>query len=118
MPMRGALQRLIKMAGSSGALEMLDRFLEESPNHLQGVRDCLGAGDLKGARHHFHRIRGDAGWLGAKSVQELAGQGEVAIDEGELDKVEDLLQELSSRCYESSQQLHRERVWLTGSGES
>lgn len=105
------------MAGSATALELLDRFLEESPERLAACLKALEVGDLTVIQHHLHRIRSDAGWLGAKEVQELAGQGENLAVEGKSEGMEALLQELSGRCYDVSQELHRERTVLLGSKE-
>lgn len=115
--MQGALLRLKKMAGSATALELLDRFLEESPERLAACLKALEGGDLPSIQAHLHRIRSDAGWLGAKEVQELAGQGENLAVEGKSEGMEALLQELSGRCYEVCQELHRERTVLLGSKE-
>lgn len=115
--MQGALLRLKKMAGSATALELLDRFLEESPTRLDACLKALEKGDLKTIQEHLHRIRGDAGWLGAKEVQDLAGQGENLAFEGKSEGMEVLLQDLSGRCYEVCQELHRERTVLLGSKE-
>lgn len=115
--MRGALMRLKKMAGSATALELLDRFLEEAPERLRKSLDCLATRDLQAIAHHVHRIRSDAGWLGAKEVQDLAGQAEDLALENRPEGLETLLQELSGRCYEVCQELHRERTVLLGSKE-
>jgi HPt (histidine-containing phosphotransfer) domain-containing protein len=116
--MHGALLRLKKMAGSSTALEILDRFLEESPARLKACLEALAQNNLLELQHNLHRIRSDAGWLGAKAVQDLAGEGETRALEGQTDGLEDLLQRLSGLCYESSQELHRQRTLLLGSQES
>ena len=116
--MQGALIRLKKMAGSSTALEILDRFLEESPNRLKAGLEALTQGDLLELQHNLHRIRSDAGWLGAKAVQDLAGQGETMAMEGKIEGLEALLQQLSGLCYEAGQELHRQRTLLLGSQES
>ena len=115
--MQGALLRLKKMAGSATALELLDRFLEESPQRLEACLEALQKGELKTIQEHLHRIRGDAGWLGAKEVQEMAGQGENMAVEGKSEGMEALLQDLSGRCYDVCQELHRERTILLGSKE-
>ena len=106
-----------KMAGSATALELLDRFLEESPERLEACVSALQKGDLGSISHHLHRIRGDAGWLGAKEVQDLAGQGENFALEGKSEGLAALLEQLSGLCYEVSQELHRERTVLLGSKE-
>jgi len=105
------------MAGSATALELLDRFLEESPERLEACVKALKAGDLTAIQQHLHRIRSDAGWLGAKEVQDLAGQGENLAIEGKSEGIEALLEDLSGRCYEVCQELHRERTVLLGSKE-
>jgi len=116
--MHGALMRLKKMAGSSTALEILDRFLEESPARLQACVQALSGGDLVTVQHNLHRLRSDAGWLGAREVQELAGEGESRAVEGRPEGLLDLLQQLSGLCYDACQELHRQRTLLLGSQES
>jgi HPt (histidine-containing phosphotransfer) domain-containing protein len=115
--MQGALLRLKKMAGSATALELLDRFLEESPERLQACLQALPQEDWQSIRFHLHRLRSDAGWLGAKQVQELAGEGENRVVDGNVEGLESLLQDLSGLCYEVCQELQRERTVLLGSKE-
>lgn len=115
--MQGALLRLKKMAGSETALELLDRFLEESPERLEACLQALKTNDLDTIQRHLHRIRGDAGWLGAKEVQDLAGVGENLAVEGKSEGMETLLQDLSGHCYNVCQELHRQRTVLLGSKE-
>ncbi len=116
--MHGALIRLKKMAGSATALELLDRFLEESPTRLEGCLAALQQGDFSCIQHHLHRLRSDAGWLGATEVQNLCGEGETMAIEGITEGLEALLQRLSGQCYEVCQELHRQRTLLLGSQES
>ena len=115
--MQGALLRLKKMAGSSTALELLDRFLEESPERLAACVDALARQDLASIQAHLHRIRSDAGWLGASAVQELAGRGENLAVEKQTEGLAGILQELSGLCYDVCQELERERTLLLGSKE-
>lgn len=115
--MHGSLLRLKKMAGVSGALELLDRFLEESPQRLTDALEAVRKADIKSAQLHVHRVRSDAGWLGAKAVQDLAGTVENLLAEGSLDDIPALLEELSGQCYEVSQELERQRTLLLGSKE-
>lgn len=113
----GALLRLKKMAGSSTALELLDRFLEESPQRLEACRLALQVGDFQEMQMNLHRVRSDAGWLGATAVQELAGKGEIQAVERRRDGFEELLDQLSGLCYEVCQDLQRQRTLLLGSKE-
>lgn len=105
------------MAGVSGALEILDRFLEEAPGRLESALRALSSGDLKTVQFNLHRIRSDAGWLGAREVQELAGQGEEQIVAGQAEGLQELLERLSGCCYDASQELERQRTVLLGSKE-
>ena len=115
--MQGALLRLKKMAGITGALEILDRFLEEAPQRLEQALQALQQGDLKTVHLNVHRIRSDAGWLGAREVQELAGRAEDQLVAGSADGLQQLLEQLSGQCYEASQELERQRTLLLGSKE-
>lgn len=115
--MHGSLLRLKKMAGTTGALELLDRFLNESPQRLADALEAVRRNDVRSAQLHVHRVRSDAGWLGAKTVQDLAGRAEMLLVEGPLDGIEQLLEELSGECYEASQELERQRTILLGSKE-
>ena len=105
------------MAGSATAIEILDRFLEEAPERIASCHESLTQGDLTAIQHHLHRIRSDAGWLGARQVADLAGEGETRIVEGRPDGLAELFEQLSGLCYEVSQELQRERTLLLGSKE-
>lgn len=113
----GALMRLKKMAGSSTALELLDRFLEESPDRLASCVEALAESDFDKIQVHMHRIRNDAGWLGATQVHELAGVGETKAVERVHDGMAELLEQLSGLCYQVCQDLERQRTLLLGSKE-
>ena len=108
--LRGALSRLAQMGGQELAIELLDRFLVEGPERLEMARAALEAKDSYELQQHFHRLCSDAGWLGAKEIQLLAGQGEIMAEKGEMDKLPAVLDELSHLCYQTCMSLEQEKL--------
>lgn len=107
---RGALSRLAQMGGQELALELLDRFLVEGPERLEMARKALEAKDSNELQQHFHRLCSDAGWLGAKEIQTLAGQGEILAEKREMEKLSAVLDELSALCYQTCMSLEQEKA--------
>jgi HPt (histidine-containing phosphotransfer) domain-containing protein len=107
---RGALSRLAQMGGQELAIELLDRFLIEGPERLEMARTALAAQDSYELQQHLHRLCSDAGWLGAKEIQLLAGEGEIMAEKGEMEKLSAVLDELSQLCYQTCMSLEQEKA--------
>jgi CheY-like chemotaxis protein len=89
----GALRRM------SGNQVLLDRLLEEFRRDQAGdaaaLRAALDAGDLKLAEHVAHRLKGVAGNLGARRLQDAAGRLERLLREGRPEETRDPMADLA-----------------------
>ena len=70
---------------------LLDKFRVKERNIAATIRETLAAGDQKTAERLAHTLRGIAGTLGAKSLQELSASLESCIHKAKLGEVDSLL---------------------------
>jgi len=70
---------------------LLDKFRVKERNIVTTIRETLAADDQKTAERLAHTLRGIAGTLGAKSLQDLAASLENCIHKAELGEVDSLL---------------------------
>jgi HPt (histidine-containing phosphotransfer) domain-containing protein len=52
--------------------EIVEVFLSDAPNHVEGIRAGLKAGDLEQVRRSAHAIKGASGNIAAESLREAA----------------------------------------------
>lgn len=83
----------VRRMGGSVTLycKLLDKFRATERNIVSTIRETLAAGDHKTAERLAHTLRGIAGTLGAKSLQDLAASLESSIHKAELGEVDSLL---------------------------
>ena len=83
----------VRRMGGNTALycTLLDKFRVKERNMVATIREALAADDSKTAERQAHTLRGIAGTLGAKSLQDLAASLESSIKKAELGEVDSLL---------------------------
>jgi signal transduction histidine kinase/DNA-binding response OmpR family regulator len=83
----------VRRMGGNTALycALLDKFRVKERNIVTTIRETLAADDQKTAERLAHTLRGIAGTLGAKSLQDLAASLENCIHKAELGEVDSLL---------------------------
>ena len=83
----------VRRMGGSVALycTLLDKFRVKERNIVTTIRETLAAGDRSTAERLAHTLRGTAGTLGAKTLQELAASLESCIHKAEFGEVDSLL---------------------------
>lgn len=81
-----AVQRLREDLGGDEATlrDILDTFAAEAPKLLARLRQGLAAGDAAGASQAAHALKGAAGDVGARGLQDLARALETALRGGDL----------------------------------
>ncbi|MEO6974634.1 MAG: response regulator [Gallionella sp.] len=86
----------VRRMGGSVALycKLLDKFRETERNIVTTIRETLAAKDLSTAERQAHTLRGTAGTLGAKNLQELAASLEGCIHKTEFAGVDSLLEKI------------------------
>ncbi len=83
----------VRRMGGNVALycALLDKFRVKERNIATTIREALAADDQKTAERLAHTLRGIAGTLGAKSLQDLAASLENSIHKAEPGEVDSLL---------------------------
>jgi CheY-like chemotaxis protein len=74
--------RAMRQGDSDLVLEVIDLFLQETPDRLIALRDGLSRGDLPLISRVAHTIRGSAGHLGAKALAALCARVEDKARQG------------------------------------
>jgi CheY-like chemotaxis protein len=74
--------RAMRQGDSDLVLEVIDLFLQETPDRLVALRDGLSRGDLPLIARVAHTIRGSAGHLGAKGLVALCARVEDKARQG------------------------------------
>ena len=74
--------RAMRQGDSDLVLEVIDLFLQETPDRLVSLRDGLSRGDLPLISRVAHTIRGSAGHLGAKALVALCARVEDKARQG------------------------------------
>ncbi len=86
----------VRRMGGSVALycKLLDKFRTTERNTVTTIRETLAADDRSTAERQAHTLRGTAGTLGAKNLQELAASLEGCIHKAEFGEVDSLLEKI------------------------
>ncbi len=74
--------RAMRQGDSDLVLEVIDLFLQETPDRLVSLRDGLSRGDLPLISRVAHTIRGSAGHLGARALAALCARVEDKARQG------------------------------------
>ena len=70
-----AAVRLLQRPGAADlADELVSMFLEDGPRHIAALREAARVGDAVAVEQAAHTLKGDAAQVGARELQELAGQ--------------------------------------------
>lgn len=63
--------------------DIVQMFVEEMPERIQGFLDRLDSGDWEGLRRVAHQLKGAAGSYGFPSIGEAAAEVESAVKQAE-----------------------------------
>jgi len=63
--------------------EIVDLFVDEMPNRISTILDCLKASDWEGLRCTAHQLKGAAGSYGFHSITPSAAAVEDSVREGQ-----------------------------------
>ena len=62
---------------------ILDVFLESTPPRIEALKSCAARGDLEGAGHEAHSIKGAAAGIGGEALRRASFEVEKAWREGD-----------------------------------
>ena len=101
-----ALERLRRLGkGGKFVRDMIDLFLSYAPARLADARAGLQSRDLHAVARAVHSLKSGAGNMGARTVQDLAGQIEQLATEDKAETLPLLLQELDLALARAQTQL-------------
>jgi len=76
---------LERMMGDEGmAKVILEGFLQDTPEQIQALRECLAAGDVVVAERQAHSIKGSAANVGGEALRAVAYEMEKSGRAGDL----------------------------------
>ena len=78
------------------AAEIVGVFLEDAPNQVAALRECLKASDGEAVRRQAHAFKSASGSVGAVALQELSFQMEIAGKDHDLARAAALMQEVEA----------------------
>ncbi|HEY9604301.1 MAG TPA: Hpt domain-containing protein, partial [Allocoleopsis sp.] len=84
---RGILQSLHQMAGAKAPTilhRIINNYLEDAPQLLQGIRDAVTAEDAQALRQSAHTLRSSSANLGAMTLSHLCKELEMMGSSGTL----------------------------------
>lgn len=79
------------------ATRVLDAFLEDAPQRISELEQCLRTGDREGATRQAHSLKGASGAVGAQALQSVALEVETRCRAGELAEALSNLASLSAQ---------------------
>jgi HPt (histidine-containing phosphotransfer) domain-containing protein len=100
-----ALRRLRRFGGEKLLAEMIALFADHAPARLVAARNAFSRGDSIGIKSALHALKSSAGQLGAARMHALCSTGERLARDGQLTRLEVLLNDLAS-------ELPRVQQWL------
>jgi CheY-like chemotaxis protein len=83
-------------AASAARTELFDLFREEATPILRVLRDALNRGDTRALGEQAHRLKGDAGIVGAHQVESIAAELENVARQGTMSGAEPLVRQLEA----------------------
>ena len=91
---RAAADRLRRFGGQELARDMIQMFVEDTPQRIATARDAVALGDAGVVEHAAHSMKGSCAQFGATAMQRLAREVEVRAQRRELADVPPLLEAL------------------------
>jgi HPt (histidine-containing phosphotransfer) domain-containing protein len=67
--------------------KIIEVFLESTPRRIEVLKDCAARGDLEGAGHEAHSIKGAAAGIGGEALRAASFEVEKAWREGDADRL-------------------------------
>lgn len=106
---RAALARLRKLGGDEFVRRMIDIFFDYAPKRIAAARGGEQAGDLAAIAKAVHPLKSSAGQIGARRIQDLAGQIEKLAMDNQAGPIPPLLSQLEAAFEQIKPRLEQER---------
>ena len=108
---RGPIDEEAALAAAGGNRQLVDRLLsmliEELGQFLPRIDAAIDTGDLANAREMAHKIRGSAGYTGARELQQAATELELSCARQQMAEISEALQHLRAASEELNEHFQR-----------
>ncbi len=105
-----SLDRLRRFGGGKLLGQMMDIFLESTPQRLAVARAGIAAGDIPSVERAFHSLKSSAAQLGAFRMQRLCERGEHQAHAGSLTNAPAILDALDAELPRVIEWLEKARI--------
>ena len=95
--------------------ELIEIFLEDSPQHLRSAEDALARGDAPALRQAAHTLKGSMTTFGLEDRDDAVYRLERTASDGKLTDARELLSELKRDLTKLSREVNE---WWRGYGKS
>jgi HPt (histidine-containing phosphotransfer) domain-containing protein len=92
---RNTYDQLKEMAGEDYIGELVDAYLDDSPQLIAAMRDCLKSNDADAFRRSAHSLKSNSASLGAITLSGMARELEMVGKSGDLTGAPPLLEQLT-----------------------
>jgi len=82
---KGTFEELKQLSGEDFISELIDAFLEDTPNIIRNMHTALAAKDVESFRRNAHSLKSNANTFGAAELAALAKELESMARENNLD---------------------------------
>lgn len=106
---RSMLERLQEWGGDELKEKMIDLFMENGKERIDGVRDGFDREDWELAERSAHSLKSAAANLGAERLRATAGRVEALLESGQRTEAAGSLEQLASEFEEARDALSKER---------
>ncbi len=100
-----ALARLEKWGGARLSNEIIQLFLENGPARVEQISGAMDGEDLTLPERGAHSLKSSAANVGARHLQSVASELELAASDGDLGRVRDLVPDLEQAFAQAAQAL-------------
>ena len=105
----GAIARLDRIGGSEFVVEMIELFLEHAPDRIRAAHEAYDGGDVPTLHRAVHSLKSTAANLGARALQGSAEAAEARANDGDLEALLPLLDDLDRHYEDAKLELEAER---------
>ena len=109
MQVLNAFEQLQSGDGSDLIIELIDLYLQDSPERILAIRKASAAGDWVLLKHAAHNLKGSSSTLGVRHVAEICEKLEETSGSDSSDEIEALVQLLEYKFGKARQGLTAER---------
>lgn len=112
----GALERLNRIGGQEFLVEMIELFLEHSPQRLDAAHEALRDAEVSAVYRAAHSLKSTAANLGASALQAAAARVEDRAAAEDVKSLAPLLDEMNRQYERVRPELEAERDRRKGAG--